>query len=194
VSDISEIKQALRQQLRAEALRHESGEVIEGSRAICERVQQQDAWRKAKTVLLFSAVAREPDLGALITAALQANKTVALPRYDSVSAAYQVCSVHNPESQLITGQFSIREPSPECPVVELNKLDLALVPGIGFAVKGCRLGRGKGHFDRMLERVSGWKCGVAFDWQIVDEIPTEQHDIQLDSIVTPTRWHVVRKR
>ena len=180
--------------MRAEASRHVSAEFTEGSRAICERVQQQDAWRKAKTVLLFSAVAHEPDLGPLMNAALQARKTIALPRYDSASQAYEICSVTSPESQLITGQFSIREPSPECPIVELNKLDLALVPGIGFTVNGCRLGRGKGHFDRMLEQVSGWKCGVAFDWQIVGEIPTEQHDIQLDSIVTPTRWHVVRKR
>ena len=194
MSSVAEAKQALRRQLRAEASRHAGGEVVEGSRAICERVQQQDVWREAKTVLLFNAVGGEPDLGRLITAALHAGKTIVFPRYHAASAGYEVCSVTRPESELVIGQFSIREPSTECPVVELNKLDFALVPGIGFTVNGCRLGRGKGHFDRLLERVSGWKCGVAFDWQIVGEIPIEQHDIQLDSIVTPTRWHAVRKR
>jgi 5-formyltetrahydrofolate cyclo-ligase len=67
-----------------------------------------------------------------------------------------------------------------------------MVPGIGFSLNGCRLGRGKGYFDRLLSGVSGWKCGVAFDWQVTVEIPAEEHDIRLNSIVTPTRWHVVR--
>jgi 5-formyltetrahydrofolate cyclo-ligase len=193
MSTVSEAKRALRQQLRAEALHHSTAEIAEGSRAICQRVQKQDIWRKANTVLLYWAVPGEPDLGDLVAAALRAGKSVALPRYDTVCGAYQVCGVTAPENQLVLGQFAIREPSPECPVIELKKLDLALVPGIGFTVNGWRLGRGKGHFDRMLAQVLGWKCGVGFDWQVVAEIPMEQHDIRLDGLATPSRWHMIRE-
>jgi 5-formyltetrahydrofolate cyclo-ligase len=70
----------------------------------------------------------------------------------------------------------------------MNRLDFALVPGLGFTTDGRRLGRGKGYYDRVLAQVRGFKCGVAFDQQIVDEIPAEPHDAQLDCILTPTRW------
>jgi 5-formyltetrahydrofolate cyclo-ligase len=193
MSTASEAKPPLRQRLRAEALRHSAAEIAEGSRAICDRIQRQDIWRKANTVLLYCAMAGEPNLDGLLAAALRTGKSVALPRYSAPSGAYEVCSVTRPDNQLVVGYFAIREPSAECPVVELNELDLALVPGVGFTVNGCRLGRGKGHFDRMLAEVPGWKCGVGFDWQVVAEIPIEQHDIRLDGLMTPTRWHVIRE-
>ena len=188
----SEAKEALRQKLRAEGARHSPAELAEGSRALCERIRHQEVWQKARAVLLYAPLPAEPDVRPLIESGLEMGKTIVLPRYDTVSRAYQVCRITEPGSQLTKGEFGILEPSPECPVGELNKLDLALVPGIGFSLNGCRLGRGKGYFDRMLSEVRGWKCGVAFDWQVAVEIPTEQHDIRLNSIVTPTRWHVVR--
>ena len=188
----SETKAALRQQLRVEAARHTSGELAEGSRAICDRVAEQDAWRNARTVLLYSPLPGEPDLQPLVKSALETTKILAFPRFDRSTGAYQICHVTEPASQLISGQFGILEPRLECPICRLNELDLALVPGIGFSLNGCRLGRGKGYFDRMLSEVRGWKCGVAFDWQVTVEIPTEPHDIRLNSIVTPSRWHLVR--
>ena len=188
----SETKAALRQQLRAEAARHTGVELAEGSRAICDRLAAQDAWRNARTVLVYSPLPGEPDLQPLVKSALEATKTLAFPRFDRSTGAYQICQVTQPASQLISGQFGILEPRLECPVCKLNELDLALVPGIGFSLNGCRLGRGKGYFDRMLSEVRGWKCGVAFDWQVTVEIPTEPHDIRLNSIVTPSRWHLVR--
>lgn len=187
----SEIKAELRRQLRAEAARHTSDESAEGSRAICERLAAQDVWRNARTVLLYSPLPGEPDLQALVQSALEAHKTLVFPRYATGAGAYQICHVTEPASQLIRGRFGILEPRTECAVWKLNELDLALVPGIGFSLNGCRLGRGKGYLDRMLSEVRGWKCGVAFDWQVTVEIPAERHDIRLNSIVTPTRWHLV---
>jgi 5-formyltetrahydrofolate cyclo-ligase len=188
----SEAKAGLRRKLRAEGARRSPAELSEGSRAICERIGQQSVWRKAGAVLFYAPLPGEPDVRPLIELGLQGGKTILLPRYDAASGSYQVCRITEPRAQLAKGEFGILEPSRECPVGELNKLDLALVPGIGFSLNGCRLGRGKGYFDRMLSEVRGWKCGVAFDWQVTVEIPTERHDIRLNSIVTPTRWHVVR--
>jgi 5-formyltetrahydrofolate cyclo-ligase len=55
---------------------------------------------------------------------------------------------------------------------------------------GRRLGRGKGYYDRLLAAVRGAKCGVAFDQQVVSEIPVEPHDILMNFTLTPTRWLV----
>jgi 5-formyltetrahydrofolate cyclo-ligase len=186
----SETKAVLRRQLRGEVARHTATELAEASRAICERIVAHKQWREAQTVLLYAPLSGEPDVRSLIESALEAAKLVALPRYEQVAARYEACRVTDSKG-LRTGQFGVLEPSAECPVCELNELDLALVPGIGFSLNGCRLGRGKGFFDRMLSEVRGWKCGVAFDWQVTVEIPTEPHDIRLNSIVTPSRWHVV---
>ena len=66
--------------------------------------------------------------------------------------------------------------------------DLILVPGVAFDLHGRRLGRGKGFYDQLLAAVRGTTCGVAFEQQMVREVPVEPHDIHLNSILTPTRW------
>src|SRR5687768_4342067 len=185
-------KAALREQLRSDAARHTSAERQQGSRAICARLEEQAIWRNANKVLAFMPLASEPDLTPLVLRLLAANKTLALPRFDSTSASYEAVQVTDPATQLVRGRYGVLEPQAECPLLPLKELDLALVPGIGFSLNGCRLGRGKGYFDRMLCDVRGWICGVAFDWQVTVEIPSEQHDIHVNSIVTPTRWHLVR--
>jgi len=69
----------------------------------------------------------------------------------------------------------------------LSRLDLILVPGVAFDLCGCRLGRGGGFYDRLLAETHGVKCGIAFDEQITGEVPTGEHDLQMDFILTPTR-------
>ena len=123
-----------------------------------------------------------------IAGALAAGKLLALPRFNAATQAYEAVRVLDPARELSDGPFKVREPVAECPVVPMNRLDLALVPGLGFDARGGRVGRGKGHYDRLLAGFTGLKIGVAFDCQIVPEIPREPHDIALDAVVTPTRW------
>ena len=73
-------------------------------------------------------------------------------------------------------------------VVSLNRLDFILVPGVAFDLHGRRLGRGRGYYDILLAKVRGTTCGVAFDEQIVREVPVEPHDSDVNCILTPTRW------
>jgi 5-formyltetrahydrofolate cyclo-ligase len=64
------------------------------------------------------------------------------------------------------------------------KIDLALVPGVGFDLRGGRLGRGRGFYDQLLAGFGGLKCGVALNEQIASEIPTEAHDVRMDVVLT----------
>jgi 5-formyltetrahydrofolate cyclo-ligase len=155
---------------------------------ICSRLRQQSVWKSAGSILLFALLPAEADIWALFEEALRVGKTVALPRFSSQAQSYIACVVQNPEDDLVSGQFGIREPGVSCPEFPLNRLDLVLVPGVAFDARGARLGRGKGFYDRLLADVRGTKCGVAFEEQIVDAVPVGPLDIRLNCILTPTRW------
>jgi 5-formyltetrahydrofolate cyclo-ligase len=152
----------------------------------------QPIWSRAASVLCFAPLASEPDITFVMDEAWRANKTVALPRYDAGGGRYLAAKI-TARSQLVSGLFGTLEPSVNCPAMPLNQLDLALVPGVAFDLAGRRLGRGKGFYDRLLAEVSGHKCGVAFDVQVVAEIPEEPHDVRVDSILTPSRWHLCQR-
>lgn len=83
------------------------------------------------------------------------------------------------------GAFGILEPLPEAASAG-TEFDLILVPGRAFDRQGGRLGRGKGYYDRFLGSTTGYRIGVCFDYQIVDEIPREAHDVKMDAVVTPS--------
>jgi 5-formyltetrahydrofolate cyclo-ligase len=113
---------------------------------------------------------------------------VALPRYDADADRYEACQIRDESTDLCLGRFGIREPTGDCGRISINRLDLILVPGLAFDLHGRRLGRGKGYYDQLLAVSRGRSCGVAFDEQIVREVPVEPHDALVNCILTPTQW------
>ena len=189
-----ELKAALRRQLRAAAQKASPAVRAAASDQLRARLQQQPCWRDARSVLLYFPLSDEPDIWPLAAAALAAGKSVALPRHSPDHDRYLAAQITDATADLRPGWFGVREPVPECPIFPLNRLDLTLVPGVGFTFGGRRLGRGKGYYDRLLAEVSGFKCGVAFDWQMADEVPAEPHDVVLNCILTPSQWREVARR
>lgn len=184
----ADTKAVLRARLRTELKALAPGTRAAASADLCARLNASSAWQNARAVLLFFPVASEPDISPLLADALAHGKVLALPRFNGATNAYETVRVCDLARELVVGPFQVREPVAACPVVALNRLDLALVPGLGFDARGHRLGRGKGHYDRLLAGFTGMKIGVAFDFQIVADVPREPHDIALDAVVTPTRW------
>ncbi len=181
-------KGAIRSQLRAKLDSLPLGRRSSVSALACDRLHAEEIWSRSNSILGYFPLPDEIDVRPLLARALSAGKTVALPRFNAETSAYEAAHVRNLDRDLHPGRFGIREPSAACPVVPLNRLDLVMVPGVGFDLSGHRLGRGKGFYDRLLVQVSGCKCGVAFDEQVVAVLPVEPHDVVLDCIVTPTRW------
>jgi 5-formyltetrahydrofolate cyclo-ligase len=183
-----QLKAALRRRLRQQLKSFSPAERAAVSTQIRERIRQQPVWLQAACVLLYAPLPDEPDVFPLLNQALSAGKSVALLRHLSSDDSFAPRRVRDPQRDLRPGKFGILEPLESCSAIGLEQLDLTLVPGLGFSLAGGRLGRGLGHYDRLLAKVQGWKCGVAFDWQVGVEVPTESHDVVLDFIVTPTRW------
>jgi len=189
---IQEAKRALRAQVSA-AVRQISAEARAAASARAGALlKAQSAWSAARSILFYAPMAGELDVWPLLTEALAGGKQILLPRFVSASRSYEVCSIGNLETDLRAGHFGIREPASTRPRSVLDRLDLILVPGVAFDHHGRRLGRGKGYYDQLLATIRGVTCGVAFDEQIVEEIPVEPHDVHLDCIVTPSRWVKVK--
>lgn len=185
---IAEAKSALRYFIRAGLKKYSAEECEQFSTQVCDLLRNQPIWQSAKTILFYAPLPNEVDIWPLVSEALAADKIVALPGFDTAENPYVARQIKNLKTDLQRGQFGIREPKADCAVIPLNRLDLVLVPGVGFDLLGRRLGRGRGYYDRLLAQISGTKCGVGFDEQIVEVIPTEPHDVHLNCILTPTRW------
>jgi 5-formyltetrahydrofolate cyclo-ligase len=65
-----------------------------------------------------------------------------------------------------------------------DELDLIIVPGVAFDLAGRRIGRGGGFYDRLLPQYRAVRAGICFDFQCLETIPAEEHDIQMDLLVT----------
>ena len=176
---VNEEKIKVRAEISAIRIRPEERE--EASLAICNRIKALEVWRGAKTVLLYAPLQDEPDVARLF----DSSKTVCFPRFKS-NRGYESAATECIED-LVIGKFGIQEPPPEAEEISSSDIDITLVPGLAFDEACNRLGRGRGFYDRWLPQISGIKTGIGFDHQLIDAVPTENHDHQLDMVVMPSR-------
>ena len=154
----------------------------EKSARLCEAIADSEAWRNARTVVLFAPQFREPDVDMLWDRA--AGRTFGYPcvEHDRLGL-YAAASLFD----LQPGRWGIREPLaiPER-AINFGSIDLILVPGVAFTRAGARLGRGGGYYDRLLSGLPSGVCkiGVCFDAQIVAELPVHSHDQHVDFVAT----------
>jgi 5-formyltetrahydrofolate cyclo-ligase len=181
-------KAQLRIVVRSKLLSITAEQRAELSSLACDSLRRQPIWTTAKSVLFYAKLPDELDLSPLIDEALASGKTVALPKYIQSAEGYAAFKISHSTQDCVVGKFGIIEPTAACAEFPLNRLDLVLVPGVAFDLTGHRLGRGKGHYDRLLASVTGIKCGVALDEQLVQRIPAEAHDIRMDCVLTPTQF------
>lgn len=126
----------------------------------------------------FSPIPGEPDLRPL--AAELDHMIWVYPRVEGDRIEFRIPQDEDWE----LGDFGVREPSSQCPRVDLAKIRGLLIPGLAFDRQGYRLGRGKGFYDRCLQGWAGMKVGVGFEMQRVDSLPCEAHDQKVDFVVT----------
>lgn len=90
--------------------------------------------------------------------------------------------------ELESSVYGILQPRKEfLRIVDFREIELAIVPGIAFDEEGNRIGYGKGYYDRLLSRLDAVKIALAYDFQIMNQIPNEKHDVKMDVIVTDKR-------
>jgi 5-formyltetrahydrofolate cyclo-ligase len=181
-------KQELRDQMRVGLAVQSVADTQVKSADIWERLSVLGEFTAATRTLIYVSRAGEVDTRGLIQQLLAMGRTVCVPWFDSVKKQYVTSELRDFAMDLTSGQFGILEPKPEAVrPVDGDRIDAALVPGLAFDETGNRLGRGMGYFDRILHDLRGVKIALAYDFQIVSEVPTEAHDTSMDFIVTEKR-------
>jgi 5-formyltetrahydrofolate cyclo-ligase len=155
-SGVVDAKRTMRVAMRA--VRRGVADQGERSERLCRHLTELGQVRRARTVMAYHPLPGEPDLDALVAWCRAEGKVVVVP-----------------------------EPAPGAPLpAEPATVDVVLVPGVAFTATGLRLGQGGGWYDRFLTRLrdDAVAVGVCFEPQLVADLPTEEHDVVLDLVVT----------
>jgi 5-formyltetrahydrofolate cyclo-ligase len=175
------IRKRLRERLAAmtESERHSK------SMAACGLITSSPEFATAGVIMLYLSTAHEVDTSPLALRAWQAGKTVVVPKVSWDQKRMLPVEISSLHSDMTTSRLGVREPVGGKPV-PVNLIDLVIVPGLGFTPSGFRIGRGMGFYDRFLAQRDfiGLSCGLAFDEQIVEELPVLDHDMPLSMLVT----------
>ena len=144
-------------------------------------------WRGAARVALYAALPDELPTAPLWQAAQAAGIPVLWPRVVGDVLEFALCE----EGELVSGRYGVSAPPERLPVCDLAHGDLLVVPAVAFDAAGRRLGRGGGHYDRVLvglpERASS--VAIGYDFQRIDEVPSGDHDVPVTLVVTDAGIH-----
>jgi 5-formyltetrahydrofolate cyclo-ligase len=156
--------------------------------AILARLIDLPEVRVARTIMTYVTFRSEVDTRGLIDWALAAGKTVAVPRIRGPRKMEAFC-LQEPAQDLVCGTWDIPEPCDGLDACAPQTIDLIVIPGAVFAVDGSRIGYGGGFYDTYMHtlRPEVARVALAFELQIVDELPREAHDLPVDAIVTERR-------
>ncbi len=184
-------KAAIREQARKNRIAQKDKEAV--SRAICAKFMALPSYSAAKTVMWYADAGSEVRTRHTLPEALGHGKRVVVPWCVVESNTLELFHLAD-MSELVEGAYKILEPKPELrqlpnKAVRPEDLDLVMVPGTAFDLRGGRMGQGKGYYDRLLAtaRRDAPLVGMAFDCQIFDEIPVAPHDVFMDLVLTETR-------
>lgn len=148
---------------------------------------QHPRFRNAQHVFCYLAMPDEVDTRGVLEACAAAGKTVSVPWIKDDATEMFPCQF-DPSAPLADTVLGFQQPPKLVPVTD--PIDFVVAPGRAFDLRGGRLGRGKGYYDRFLLKTrqeGGLLCALAFEIQIVDEVPCEPHDVRMDMIVTENR-------
>jgi 5-formyltetrahydrofolate cyclo-ligase len=162
-------------------------EILENSEKIKNRLFKMTEFRESSTILFYVSYDNEVYTHKMIKESITIKKNVVVPLTDKKNKIL-ILSKLDSWDDLGPGAYNILEPKKEkIKEISVNELDLIIVPGVGFDNHGHRIGHGKGYYDNLLKNFEKLTIGLAFEFQIIKNIPIEKHDIPIDKIVTEKR-------
>lgn len=189
-------KEELRQSVRS--ARVALTDRTERSQRILDQLERSEPWQKCRAPLVYLSSGSEVMTWPLVEKVLKEPEHAAgyirkliVPWCDGEELRlFWLQSL----DELSAGSFGIREPRAEMRsqpdrCVNPAEIDLVVLPGLAFDEQGRRLGQGRGYFDRLLKEIKPqvMKVGLAFEVQMVEEVPVEKHDLPVDLVITENR-------
>ena len=148
-------------------------ELTEKSAVICEKIMELESFRNADAVYVYMDCKGEVSMKPVIEAAWKLGKKVAAPKVHGEEMTYYYISSYD---DVAPGYYDI--PEPVTGNTAKDETALLIVPGVGFDRNRHRCGYGKGFYDRYLAaHTKHTTVAAAFSFQIMDEVPAQEHDI-----------------
>jgi 5-formyltetrahydrofolate cyclo-ligase len=190
MDDARTIKRSLRDALRTRILAMPTEDRAREELALVDRLPTLPGFREAGAVLLYaSAFPEEFDTACMLRLALDLGKRLLCPRVIRPERRLGLFEIRDLPGDFSRGTLGIPEPRADLVEVDPGAVDWALVPGLGYDPRCYRIGRGAGHYDRLLTRLRPdalrWSLCLSTQW--VDALPVEPHDQPLDGVADPTR-------
>ena len=170
---------------RRVAIPHDERDRI--SHELIKKFLATEIYRTSKIIMAYASTPDELQLDELFAACFADGKILAIP---FIVGKGEMRAVVVPSfDALEVGAFNIKTVKREVRnFIKPAQIDCVIVPGAAFDIHGGRLGLGGGYYDRFLPRaVNAKKIAFAYDFQVVDSLPVESHDVKVDAILTPHR-------
>ena len=195
VVDFQSRKKEIREQAHANRKAQENKEEL--SRTICERFVALPEYAAARTVMFYVDVRTEVRTRESLPKALGRDKRIVVPY--CVEGELELFLLESMD-ELSVGMYKILEPRAELRSlpekrIDVDELDLIMVPGVAFDRTGARMGHGFGYYDKLLEhaRADAPLVALAFECQLFPEIPTAPHDVFMNKIVTERAIYIGKR-
>lgn len=180
-------KQDIRRKIKALRTMLSDADKRSAAESVFSLLEQTAAFLMADKVLMYHSLPDELQTPAFLEK-WHGRKHFYLPRVNGVNLEI----LPYDKSRLELGAFHIEEPTGDDTVAP-EEIELIVVPAVAYDRRGNRLGRGKGFYDRLLCESKATKIGVAYDFQLFDELPTEEHDVPVDYVITQTSVITIKK-
>ena len=142
-------------------------------------------YKNSKVVFIYVGMENEINTKNIIEKVLKDNKEVIVPKVEIKNKIMKAIKINSIDELKPCGYYGILEPLDFSKEIDINKVDLVIVPGLAFDKYGGRLGYGGGYYDKFLQKINYiYKLALAYDFQIIDFVPMEKHDIKVDLLIT----------
>ncbi|QAA30949.1 5-formyltetrahydrofolate cyclo-ligase [Clostridium manihotivorum] len=158
---------------------------LSSDNAIKHRLLNMTEYKKAKNLFIYVSMEDEIYTHEIINLSLALGKKVFVPKVDRVSKTMIPVQINSINELIKVPPFGILEPEFSHIENQVDKIDLAVTPGLAFSRNGDRLGYGAGYYDKFFkENKDIVKVALAYDFQILDFIPTEVHDEKINFLIS----------
>jgi 5-formyltetrahydrofolate cyclo-ligase len=190
MEEISAVKIQIREEIAEIISALAESDIAKKVRAIEDRLFEFANFLEAKIALLYVSGDNEVQTSHIIKRAYSYNKIVVLPAFDPKTFEMELMKVDKFAQELKPGPRGVPEPNADrCKIVPIDRIDIAIIPGIAFDEKGGRIGTGRGYYDRLIPNlaVTTRKVALTLEDQIIPQVPMESHDKHVDIIITDKR-------
>ncbi|MEN6428663.1 MAG: 5-formyltetrahydrofolate cyclo-ligase [Phycisphaerales bacterium] len=178
-------KVELRRELRNRLLAMSPEQRKDKSRKACRNLISTEQYQNASIIMMYLSLPHEVDTTEVILHAWQLGKTVAVPKISWQQRHMIPVQINSLDTGFSTGTWGLRNPLAGVPI-PFGQIDLVVAPALGFDRKGNRLGRGGSFYDRFFANkdLTASRCGLAFAEQVLELVPTTEHDEPVEFLVT----------